>query len=60
MTVNAALTAEAVKGTSLTFQRIDHIHGGDSFALGMSVYVTASRITHFPGTPLAPHESPRR
>ena len=30
-----SLTSESVEGTSLTFQGIDDIHGGDSLPLGM-------------------------
>ena len=30
-----SLTSESVEGTSLTFEGIDYIHGGDSLPLGM-------------------------
>ena len=32
---NESLTSESVEGTSLTFQGIDDIHGGDSLPLGV-------------------------
>lgn len=33
--VRANLTAETVKGTSLPFQCVDDVHGGDGFPLSM-------------------------
>src|SRR5690349_13796182 len=39
-----SLTSETVQGTSLTFQSIDDIHGGDSLAL--SVFSVCDGITN--------------
>ena len=35
MSLNARLTSESVQGTSLAFQSVDDVHGGDSLALGV-------------------------
>ena len=35
MSLNASLTSESVQGTSLSFQGVDDVHGGDSLPLGV-------------------------
>ena len=35
MSLNARLTSESVQGTSLAFQSVDDVHGGDCLALGV-------------------------
>ena len=35
MSLNARLTSESVQGTSLAFQSVDDVHGGDCLSLGV-------------------------
>ena len=35
LSLNASLTSESVQGTSLSFQGVDDVHGGDSLPLGV-------------------------